>query len=65
MVKTYKLHSKFLHIWRDYDRKDLYNVCRSLVLLMKVKFEKMGYVEWVQRHWGEVCNFIFQWEGKN
>lgn len=64
-VKTYKLHDKFRQYWRyDYEERDLQKVCSRLAMLMKVKNQKRGSIEWTKHNWGSVCNFLISWEGK-
>ena len=56
-----KVHSKFLSYWPEYERRDLLDVCTSIIKLMGRKVKQP--INQVRNDWSGVCNFLIQWEG--
>ena len=63
MIPVWKLHLKFKFYWEDYRHKDLFDVCKALCNLCKLKI-KEGSIDTVRNNWGKVCSYLIQWEGK-
>ena len=57
---VHKLHSKFSGYWKEYERKDLYSVCKAICWSCNLKGSP---IDAVKNNWGKVSDFLIQWEG--
>jgi len=63
MIQVNRIHDKFRFFWKEYQPKDLVIVCKSTLELMGIKVKGNG-IDQVRKHWANVVNFLYNWEGK-
>jgi len=62
MIPTNQIHYKFEKLWgKDYKRKDLHGVCRSILRAMGRS--DRNPVEEVKKQWPQVAKFLEDWNG--
>ena len=63
MNQIHKIHSKFKFFWEDYEPRDLVKVSKATLELMGITPKGNG-IEQIKKHWANVVNFLYKWEGK-
>jgi Pyruvate/2-oxoacid:ferredoxin oxidoreductase delta subunit len=65
MTSAQAMHRKFNSYWKEYERKDLLNICWAICKDGNIKIKGNNAIEAVKNNWSKVCNFLIQWEGRN